>query len=72
MYHLLLFCLLYNFVIYACEATYLSQRSRKPYVLSARIPLAGFFAADAAGCVYPAGGGKPGAKKRRYFSESEE
>ena len=48
-YHLLLFCLLYNFVTYTCEATYLSQRSRKPYVLSARILLAGFFAADAAG-----------------------
>ena len=48
-YHLLLFCLLYNFVTYTCEATYLSQRSRKPYVLSARILLACFFAADAAG-----------------------
>ena len=48
-YHTLLFAILHQYVIYACEATALSRQRRKPYVLIATALFITFSIADAVG-----------------------
>ena len=48
-YHFLLLAMLHHYVAYTCEATYLSKRRRKPYLLAAAVLLTGFSAADIIG-----------------------
>ena len=48
-YHILLFCILHHYVAYTCEATFLSQRKRKPYILAADALLLTFSVADTVG-----------------------
>ena len=49
LYHVLLLCMLHHFIVYTCEASYLSKKSRKPYVTAATALLVVFAAADTAG-----------------------
>ena len=51
-YHVLLFGMLHHYVAYTCEATYLSKRSRKPYIATANVLLAVFSAADVIGVCF--------------------
>ena len=48
-YHILLFAMLHHYIAYTCEITWLSQKSRRPYILGANILLAVFSVADAVG-----------------------
>ena len=49
LYHFLLFAMLHHYIAYTCEITWLSQKSRRPYILGANILLAVFSVADAIG-----------------------
>ena len=51
-YHILLFGMLHHYVAYTCEATYLSKRSRKPYITAANVLLAVFAVADTIGVCF--------------------
>lgn len=51
-YHILLFGMLHHYVAYTCEATYLSKRSRKPYITAATVLLITFSAADTIGVCF--------------------
>ena len=48
-YHILLLGLLHNYVVYTCEATALSRKKRKPYIIAATVLFAGFSIADTVG-----------------------
>lgn len=45
-YHILLFCILHHYAAYTCEATYLSKKARKPYIVTATVLLVVFSIAD--------------------------
>lgn len=48
-YHFLMFAMLHHYVAYTCEATYLSKRRRKPYIITADVLLIGFSVIDIIG-----------------------
>lgn len=52
LYHVLLFCMLHHYVAYTCEATYLSKKARKPYLITATALLIVFSAADVIGVCF--------------------
>ena len=45
-YHILLFAMLHHYVAYTCEATFLSRKKRRPYIIAANALLAVFSLAD--------------------------